>query len=83
MPDHLHALISFNTHEYSMSSIIRSFKGYLAKEQQIDWQKNYFDHRLRNDAALEEKAQYIRLNPVRAGLVEQATEWPYLIEAEV
>jgi REP element-mobilizing transposase RayT len=82
MPDHLHALISFNTREYSMSSIIRSFKGYLAKEQQIDWQKNYFDHRLRNDAALEEKAQYIRLNPVRAGLVEQAAKWPYLIEPE-
>lgn len=65
-----------------MSAPLQSVKSYLAKKQQIRWQKNYFDHRLRNDAALEEKAQYIRLNPVRAGLVTKPEEWPFVIEAE-
>ena len=65
-----------------MSSLMQSFKGYLAKTHKIKWQKNYFDHRLRNDAALQEKAQYIRLNPVRAGFVNQPEEWPYLIDAK-
>ena len=82
MPDHLHALISFNTRLHSMSRTIQSLKGFLAKELGIEWQKNYFDHRLRNDAVLEEKAQYIRLNPVRAGLVEDPEQWPFIIEAE-
>ena len=65
-----------------MSRTIQSLKGFLAKELGIEWQKNYFDHRLRNDAVLEEKAQYIRLNPVRAGLVEDPEQWPFIIEAE-
>ena len=81
MPDHLHGILSFNTREYSMSSLIQSIKGYLARTEHIKWQKNYFDHRLRNDAALQEKAQYIRLNPVRAGLVKKPEEWPYVIDA--
>ena len=83
MPDHLHALISFNTRQHPMSRSIQSLKGFLAKEVGIKWQKNYFDHRLRNDEALEEKAQYIRLNPVRAGLAKDPQAWPFIIGTEL
>ena len=36
-----------------------------------------FDHILRNDESYAEKWNYVRDNPVRAGLVELAENWPY------
>jgi len=78
MPDHLHALVSFNQRERSMSKTIQSWKRYLNREQGIEWQSGYFDHRLRNADAEREKASYIRNNPLRAGLIEEANAWPYV-----
>ncbi|MFT5837219.1 MAG: putative transposase [Candidatus Azotimanducaceae bacterium] len=78
MPDHLHALISFNQRERSMSKTIQSWKRYLNRSIGVVWQRGYFDHRLRNADAEREKASYIRNNPVRAGLVEKPNDWPYV-----
>jgi len=78
MPDHLHALLSLNTASYTMSQIISPWKSYLKKNQGIDWQEGFFEHRIRNQDALEEKAHYLRQNPVRAGLVDEAMDWPYI-----
>lgn len=36
------------------------------------WQRDFFDHRLRSIESAAEKAQYIRMNPVRAGLVNRS-----------
>jgi len=77
MPDHLHALISFPAEE-NMESVLRAWKHYLAKTHGIRWQRDFFDHRIRHHESLEEKAAYIRNNPVRAGLVGTAEEWPYI-----
>ena len=41
------------------------------------WQAGFFDHVLRSDESRSEKWEYIRMNPVRAGLVEEADDWPY------
>jgi putative transposase len=41
------------------------------------WQKGFFDHVLRSEESYEEKWQYVRQNPVRAGLVQSAEDWPY------
>jgi len=82
MPDHLHALISFNQVERSMSQCIQAWKRYLSRTTEICWQQGYFDHRLRSSDALREKAAYIRENPVRAGLVDDAKAWPYLWTSE-
>jgi putative transposase len=38
------------------------------------WQPGFFDHILRSDA---EKWNYVRDNPVRAGLVKAAGDWLY------
>jgi len=46
----------------------------------IGWQRDFFDHRLRKNEAYLEKAAYIRMNPVRAGLVASAEDWPYVWE---
>ena len=41
------------------------------------WQKEFFDHVLRSDESYESKWDYVRENPVRAGLVSRADDWPY------
>lgn len=43
----------------------------------MEWQEDFFDHRLRSDESLDEKANYVRMNPVRAGSVKTVEEWPY------
>ncbi|MDD3180589.1 MAG: transposase [Opitutaceae bacterium] len=76
MPDHLHALVSFSQEE-SMAKVISGFKEITAKLAGIHWQRDFFDHRLRSDESFEEKASYIRMNPVRTGLVENPEDWPW------
>ena len=77
MPDHLHALLSFPS-EVRMEAVIRDWKRYVAKTAGIVWQDGFFDHRLRTNESLEEKATHIRQNPVRAGLVSDASRWTFI-----
>ena len=41
------------------------------------WQRGFFDHVLRTDESYAQKWNYVRENPVRAGLVTKADDWPY------
>jgi putative transposase len=85
MPDHLHALLSFGPDE-SMSSVVGVWKHFQTRKYNIIWQEGYFDHRLRDDERgeqLSEKINYIRQNPVVAGLCTRAEEWPWLIERSI
>jgi REP element-mobilizing transposase RayT len=77
MPDHIHLITSFSLRETPMRQIIEPWKGWLCKRTGIQWQRGFFDHRLRNQREVEEKADYILLNPVRANLVEEQAEWPW------
>ncbi len=79
MPDHLHALIAIDG-ESSLSYTIATFKRATSKFAGIEWQRNFFDHRLRHDESFEEKAAYIRQNPIRAGLVTNEGDWPYVLD---
>jgi REP element-mobilizing transposase RayT len=74
MPDHLHALVIFSP-EQRMEKVLRDWKRFVAKQAGVVWQDGFFDHRLRGGESLEEKAHYIRMNPVRAGLVAEPKEW--------
>ena len=47
------------------------------------WQRGFFDHVLRSDESYGQKWNYIRDNPVRAGLVTKADDWPYAGEIVV
>jgi putative transposase len=76
MPDHFHALLSFPG-EKSMRQVVTAMKSWMAKSCGICWQRDFFDHRLRNNESAAEKAHYIRMNPVRAGLCEKPEDWPY------
>ena len=77
MPDHVHALAAVPADE-SLLRVVRSWKRFLARQAGLEWQRDYFDHRLRNDESCEEKCAYIRNNPVRAGLVASPELWPYV-----
>ena len=82
MPDHLHALLSFER-DQSMSEVIRDWKRFHARTHHVFWQDGYFDHRLRADergAQLSAKMNYIRQNPVAAGLCATAEDWPWVID---
>ncbi len=78
MPDHLHALLDF-PHDKSLGEVIRKWKAYQAGNLGITWQGNFFDHRIRNQDELEEKAAYIRLNPVRKNLCVDEDAWSWVI----
>jgi len=82
MPDHLHALLSFPRDE-SMSGVIGDWKRFHAYKNGVMWQEGYFDRRLREDERGEQlsaKMNYIRENPVAAGLCAQAKDWPRIID---
>ena len=79
MPDHCHALVSIDA-DASLSVLIKNFKRVAVKFAGVQWQRNFFDHRLRSDESIEEKAVYIRQNPVRAALVRRQEEWPFVLD---
>ncbi|MFI5335978.1 MAG: REP-associated tyrosine transposase [Opitutales bacterium] len=82
MPDHLHALVVF-PREGQMTRMLSSFKENTAKRVGIQWQRDFFDHRLRINESYEEKANYIRMNPVRAALVKDPVNWPWRWEPSI
>ena len=79
MPDHLHAIMSFSP-AVGMQKTLPDWKRYTCIQGGVDWQRDFFDHRLRKDEGYIEKARYIRMNPVRAGLIECPDDWPYVWE---
>jgi putative transposase len=77
MPDHLHALIGVDG-QTSLAQLIRDYKRITAKIAGVRWQRNFFDHRLRNEENLAKKFAYICQNLVRAGLTLSDDDWPYI-----
>jgi putative transposase len=78
MPDHLHMLIGISG-DSELSKLIRDFKRVTARMAKINWQRNFFDHRIRHDESEDEKAAYIRANPIREGLITEGENWPFAI----
>ena len=82
MPDQLHAVLSF-PRDKSMSEVVRNWKRFHTGVDRVIWQEGYFDHRLRADergTQLSTKINYIRQNPVTAGLCVRAEDWPWVID---
>ena len=76
MPDHLHLIARFDQ-KTGMVKIISSLKRFVSRETGVEWQRGFFDHRIRTDMQLREIEAYVRMNPVRAGLAGSPDEWPY------
>ena len=89
MPDHLHLLLRPLRDEHGwpfpLLDILQCFKGTTAhrinkllRTSGPLWEEESFDHVLRSDESLKEKCEYIRQNPVVAGLVRRAEEYRWL-----
>ena len=79
MPDHIHLLMELGD-RISLNRVISKFraktKGFLASRE-IEWQPNFFEHRLRPDEELNPYALHTFLNPYRAGLLSRNSSWPW------
>jgi putative transposase len=49
MPDHLHAIIAFPGNRPEIKRTITNWKHFLATHHSIEWQRDFFDRRLRNE----------------------------------
>jgi len=82
MPDHLHFFVR-GPDDFKLGIWIGMLKQGLAKRilqpsQSLPiWQRGFFDHLLRSNESYAQKWEYVRQNPVRAGLAEGAEDWPY------
>jgi putative transposase len=66
---------SFHIRNWYRHESARYFEGF--GEGDCFWQPKYYSFEIYERAKLEEKLQYIHNNPVRAGLVEHATDWKW------
>ena len=82
MPDHIHLIACFPP-EDAMRKVIAAWKHYVSHNASVEWQRDFFDHRLRGGESLDEKTHYIRMNPVRAKLVAEPSDWKYILESNV
>jgi putative transposase len=81
MPDHVHLFVSGR--DLQLGQWIGMLKQALAKACPAPecgaaaWQEGFFDHLLRSGESYAQKWEYVRDNPVRAGLVERWEQWPW------
>ena len=79
MPDHLHLLVSL-TGELPLGRIVARLKSKTRRSlaaNNVRWQGNYYEHRLREGDALETVLRYCFLNPYRAGLIKPDQIYPH------
>ena len=83
MPDHIHLILTPDIRipmERAVQFIIGGFLHRCTKESVFEgeiWQPGPTNHRIRDDLDYERHREYIHMNPVRAGLVANAGEYPY------
>ena len=82
MANHVHLLVWLRV---PVPKLLHSLKGYSAREAnkilgrtgQPFWQKESYDHWVRGAEELERIRRYIEGNPVKAGLVSRAQDYPW------
>jgi REP element-mobilizing transposase RayT len=77
LPDHMNAIIAF-PREPGMETTMKNWKRFIAGKHGVRWQRDFFDHRLRDHHEVEEKTSYILTNPVRKGLSERPEDWMWV-----
>jgi REP element-mobilizing transposase RayT len=80
MPNHAHVIFS-PLAEHKLGAILHSWKSFsavaanrLLRRTGPFWQREYFDHLIRNEASLLKITRYIQQNPQKAGL----RNWPWV-----
>jgi REP element-mobilizing transposase RayT len=83
MPNHVHVLMTMMPTS-SLGAVVSSWKRFTARKANEHlgrrgafWQNDYWDRFIRNEAHFAATTSYIDQNPVKAGLVAHASEWPF------
>ena len=82
MPDHVHLFVR-GGQSFRLGPWVGRLKQVLAKAAKLSrakaqlWEEGFFDHVLRSNESYAQKWNYVRENPVRAGLVKSTEDWPY------
>lgn len=82
MPDHLHLLYQLGP-TADLSNVMQRFGSFTGRSicrhggRARVWSDGFHDHALRSETVLGDVVAYIHENPVKAGLVTAATEWPW------
>ncbi|MBK7977268.1 MAG: transposase [Deltaproteobacteria bacterium] len=88
MPDHIHLFCSPTSGQRTLARWVQYWKSVVSlrwprpAEQPI-WQPSFWDTQVRGHESYSRKWDYVRLNPVRRGLVETPDAWPYAGEIDV
>jgi putative transposase len=82
MPDHLHLILQGGRENSNLGETIIDLKqhtGFWFRRNlpQIRWQKDFYDHIIRQNEDLKAKVEYILNNPVRKGIVQDWAQYPY------
>ena len=83
MPDHVHLFLALPENGIRLTRWVQSLKNVVGKtlgNRGIEypyWQEGFFDHVLRSGESYGQKWEYVRQNPVRAGLCRTPEEWPW------
>lgn len=88
MPNHVHLLFkplkNIEGDDFPIAKIMQNIKGKSARFINLVlgrsgklWQKEYYDHYVRNETELLNIVRYIVRNPINAGLVEQPRDWQW------
>jgi REP element-mobilizing transposase RayT len=90
MPDHVHFFCAAQLKTRKLQAFIQKWKEWSSKRASRElqmpaglWQEEFFDHVLRSNESYNKKWEYVRQNPVRAGLVSAAEDWPWQGEIEL
>ena len=88
MPDHFHGLIGIGESNLTLGRICGDFKSLSTREfwKFYDgklWQRQFFDHKIRNEQDFAETVKYIRMNPVEAKLVDDWKNWEWTGEPDL
>lgn len=79
MPDHIHLIMTLGE-RLPLGKTMQRLKARTSSQLGafgLDWERDFFDRRLRPDDDRLALFLYLYLNPYRAGLVIPAEKWPY------
>ena len=81
MPDHVHLFCTPGVPEpLGIKAWCKYWKGQYRRALSLNssvWQRDCWDTQMRNYDHYAEKASYVRMNPVRKGLVEKPEDWAF------
>jgi len=79
MPDHIHLILRL-IGRLSVGQVVGKFKALCRKcegMKGIEWQRDFFEHRLRPEDNVTGFARYVYMNPYRERLISGDQVWPW------